>query len=365
MNDQRPDIVSAELNATSPDRVAPESLHVQMACGPASTNSQQRIDVRNFRARAVGRWASARAAAGLQRLRGNYCHCGFAILMYHRVAEPIPGVAPPTWNVAPERLKQQLSGLLERGFEAWPLRDIVKTCRARRSVPANVFAVTFDDGYANNYWHAWPILRELNIPATIYLATKYLDSERPFPFDDWPVAGSSCVPAESWLPLSARQCQQMQSGGLVDFGAHTHSHERFLGRPEVFRDDLASCLAALHDGFGVDEPTFAFPYGEFNAELVEIAMKIGVAKCLSTESRRVLPDEDSAPWGRFDVASNDSPAILAAKLSGWYTAVNEAGKTLVAGLPNLMPNTELSSHESRGSYERATKSGGRKALSHS
>ena len=62
------------------------------------------------------------------------------------------------------------------------------------AIPSNVFAVTFDDGYENNYLNALPILRELNVPATIFVATKYLDTDRPFPFDDWSAAGKSGVP---------------------------------------------------------------------------------------------------------------------------------------------------------------------------
>ena len=39
------------------------------------------------------------------------------------------------------------------------------------TIPSNVFAITFDDGFENNFVHAWPVLKELNIQATISLAT--------------------------------------------------------------------------------------------------------------------------------------------------------------------------------------------------
>ncbi len=44
-------------------------------------------------------------------------------------------------------------------------------------------AVTFDDGFETVYRHAWPVLQELRIPATVFLNTAYLDSPEPFPFD--------------------------------------------------------------------------------------------------------------------------------------------------------------------------------------
>ena len=61
------------------------------------------------RLRMASIWATARVAAGLQNLCGNRCRDGFGILMYHRVAERVPGVEPPTSNVTPERFRRQLS----------------------------------------------------------------------------------------------------------------------------------------------------------------------------------------------------------------------------------------------------------------
>src|SRR3954465_623804 len=117
------------------------------------------------RVRAAAMWTAAKIAAGLQNLRGNCCAEGFGILMYHRVAENVRGVATPTWNVTPKQMRRQLVGLLARGFESWPLSKLVAAHLESRPIPANVFAVTFDDGYENNYQNAWPILRELNVAA--------------------------------------------------------------------------------------------------------------------------------------------------------------------------------------------------------
>src|SRR3954465_13543682 len=148
--------------------------------------------------RQVATWAEAKVAAGLQNMAGNRCAEGFGILMYHRVTEDVPGVPAPTLNVTPQQLRQQLAGLLARGFKCWSLSKLIKAHFESRPVPANVFAVTFDDGYENNYVHAWPVLRDLNIPGTIFVATKYLDTDRPFPFDDWPATGSKRTPPSAW-----------------------------------------------------------------------------------------------------------------------------------------------------------------------
>src|SRR6185436_20679389 len=70
-------------------------------------------------------WATAKVAAGLQNLTGNRHADGFGILMYHRVAEHAKGVPTPTNNVTPKQFRQQLEGLLARGFECWSLTRLI------------------------------------------------------------------------------------------------------------------------------------------------------------------------------------------------------------------------------------------------
>jgi peptidoglycan/xylan/chitin deacetylase (PgdA/CDA1 family) len=297
-------------------------------------------------------WGAARVAAGMQRVSGNRCAEGFTILMYHRVAERVPGVEPPTCNVTPQRLRRQLAGLLKLGFEAWPLSELLAAHCQSRTIPSNRFAVTFDDGYENNYLEALPILRELKVPATIFLATKYLDTDRPFPFDNWSATGTPRVPVSSWRPLSTAQCHHLLASGLIELGAHTHTHARFLGRSEAFRRDLNVCLDVLHDRFGIECPTFAFPFGDTSPELVAITKQLDVSCCVTTDHRRVQPGDDVYQWGRFDVGEADTAAIVAAKLSGWYSTVALATKRMARPFTSLTGSTRRpdSGNTNRDSY---------------
>jgi peptidoglycan/xylan/chitin deacetylase (PgdA/CDA1 family) len=291
--------------------------------------------IRPTRLRVAALWAACRTAEVLQFARGNRWDEGFVILMYHRVADEVPGVEAPTMNVTPERLRSQLSGLLAMGYECWSLDRLVEARRAGVAIPSNVFAITFDDGFENNYVNAWPVLKELNLPATIFVATQYLDSEVPFPFDDWSAAGSAKGPRCGWRPMSTRQCEELVADGLVTLGAHTHSHEKFLGRAGDFRRDMRKCLDVLRERFGIEHPTFAFPYGYKSPELVESAKHLGVSCCLSTRARRVLPGESEFEWGRIWVDAQDTPSMLAAKM-GWYPKIAELGKPLVATMDRLV-----------------------------
>jgi peptidoglycan/xylan/chitin deacetylase (PgdA/CDA1 family) len=96
------------------------------------------------------------------------------VLIFHRVRpEPDPLFPRELDAVAfGERL-----AWLRAWFNVLPLDDAVDTL-ARGSLPARAAAVTFDDGYADNHDVALPILREMGVPATFFIATGFLDGGR-------------------------------------------------------------------------------------------------------------------------------------------------------------------------------------------
>ena len=255
--------------------------------------------------------------------RGKDC---FGLLMYHRVTDIVPGVPQPSWNVTPQRFEEQLTGLLSRGFEAWPLREIVNLHEAGCSIPRGAFAVTFDDGYECVYTRAWPILQRLQIPATIFLSTAYLDSREPFPCDDWLAAGDDRVPTDSWRPLTTAQCREMQAHSLIELAAHTHTHDDFRGRPEGLRLDLQQNQQELRERFAIVRATFAFPFGVVRegfagGSMSEVARDSGFQCALSTEPELIRRNQDPFSWGRFPAEQHDTAATLAAKLGGWTCAL--------------------------------------------
>ncbi len=266
--------------------------------------------------------AALRASVPLSRVLGSRGN-GFGILMYHRVIGRTAGMSNPTYNVEPRRFRAQLAGLLRRGYAAWPLRLVLEQMKRGEPVPRNVFVVTFDDGYENVFRHAFPILLELKVPATVFLATAYLGRDEPFPFDDWSAKGSARVPTDAWRPLSIVQCRAMQSTSLIELGTHTHTHADFRNRPEDLRRDLVESQDVLLQEFGLRDATFAFPYGTRSTGfsgpvLSQAAREAGTLCSLSTEEDLVLPGCDPFDWGRLHVHDDDTASTLAAKLDGWY-----------------------------------------------
>lgn len=250
----------------------------------------------------------------------------FGILMFHRIANVEPGIPEPTWNVTPKNFKKQLERLLELGYEFWPLTKVIDSIRINEAIPDNVTVITFDDGYGNIYTNAWPILKELDIPATIFLATAYIDSEEPFKFDSWSTSYFKQVSPDEWRPLKWSECIEMINSGLVQIGSHTHSHIDFRNNDKGFEEDIQTSLAVLEDKIGYDSYTFAFPFGSkrlgFTADsFIDILKQYPVNCALTTEIQLVDPKDSPFGWGRLEVVDFDTGDSISAKLNGWFNWV--------------------------------------------
>ncbi len=248
---------------------------------------------------------------------------GFHILLYHRTSPVYDGAPHPGINVTPAQFREQLIGLQRRGCGFLSLRDVLEHRERNKALPPRTVVVTFDDGYYCNYEYAWPILRELEVPATIFVSTAYLDGVEPFPFDPWGTTYYSHAPAEAYRPLTVEQCRTMMMDGAVEIGAHTHTHGDFRGTPDKLRVDLRTCLDVLKQHFELEHIPFAFPYGRVQlgyagGALAEVAREVGVTCSLTTECHANALDSDPYHWGRFNVYEWDTAASLDAKLNGWY-----------------------------------------------
>ena len=222
--------------------------------------------------------------------------------------------------------------------------------RAGEPLPARVFVVTFDDGYDSIYHHAWPILKELSVPATVFVVTSFLDAERPFVSDRWAGAGSADVPATAWRLLSTAHCAEMMADGLVEIGSHTHTHADFRGQPEAFRQDMAQSLGHLRSALGLQQVSVAFPFGYYDADMVATARQdLGAVCGLTTQRELVSPRTDPFTWGRFNVQRRNTAATLVFKLSGWYTTMRRVLRSSSSG-GNVWPRSSGNARRQNRGY---------------
>lgn len=266
---------------------------------------------------------TARAGGVVGRILGRRATNTFGVLTYHRITPHVRGVLAPTINVRPERFRHQLIGLKRRGFRFCTVDKLLDDIDRCRAIPERMVAVTFDDIFDNVYSNAWPVLRELQIPATFFVSTQYIDSDTPFPFDPWAQRCEQDVPRDAWLPIQDAHLREMLDSGLIELGAHTHSHQDFREDTEALESDIEHSLGVLVYRYGVQCPSFAFPYGSCRLgfcsdAMTEVVRRCGLRCALTTDSRVNQFGADRFSWGRFHVFDQDTPLTLSSKLDGWY-----------------------------------------------
>ena len=140
------------------------------------------------------------------------------IICYHRIKdEPWPHLRPT--KVADfENQMQYLSNM----YNPISLERMAHHIQNGKPLPPKAIAVTFDDGYQDNYENAYPILKKYNIPATFFLTTGFIGT------GDIPRWDKGYYTDQKVLMLSWKQVLEMSDSG-ISFGSHTLSHP-FLTR---------------------------------------------------------------------------------------------------------------------------------------
>ena len=111
------------------------------------------------------------------------------ILMYHRINQPdlLGHQMQPGMYVRPESFEMQMR-FLKENYNVVRLQELSEKIGKGEKVTPGTIAITFDDGWLDNYTEAFPTLRKYELPATIFLATKYINSTETFWSDGIPYA---------------------------------------------------------------------------------------------------------------------------------------------------------------------------------
>jgi len=229
------------------------------------------------------------------------------VLLYHRVSDDLLD----SITIGVEQFRQHLK-LLRRSHDILDLQEFLDTRSKPRRRPAVV--LTFDDGYQNNYLAA-VLMRREGIPATFFLSTGIVGSDRAFPHDAEKLG--RCVPALSW-----QQVRQMAGWGFR-FGIHTAGHVN-VGRVPLDQAE-AEARTAMADlraqlGPAASDRWFAYPHGkqtDITGQVRERLADWGIECCLSAYGGTNRPKFDPLDVRRQGVDCRFSLLALRAVLEGW------------------------------------------------
>ena len=257
--------------------------------------------------------------SGLMRLGRSLWPDSLTVINYHRIEDPgRPGFDSflPNVSAHPDQFDQQLA-YLRQWFHVISINELIDWLAGAGKLPSHAALITFDDGYLDNYIHAFPVLRRHQLPALIFLTTGHIGTDLPFYWDlaaycfhhtlkeslrfpdgseqQWRSSRHLESLSKDWvedlkrLPESEKQTRverlpeelgvsipkghfrelmlnwdmvrEMKKSG-ISFGGHTISHPILTRIPlHEARREITGCKQRIEEELGEQVSSFAYPNG--------------------------------------------------------------------------------------------------------
>lgn len=254
--------------------------------------------------------------------RGPFLGSRTSIIMYHSVSPEADG-----YSITPAAFRGHLLLLKER-YPIVALKDVSDHFTADPSIKV---VLTFDDAFVDFIEHAYPILAELSMPATLFVPTGFVGG-----YNLWDLHNKDVIRRRV---MDTGAIREVCTGGLVDLGSHTVDHVSMRGLSQSdMRFQANASKEWLEDTFGNRITTFSYPYGQrdhFSARSLKVLAESGydtaVTTCWGTRnsSRNVLT------LRRIFFRENDDSDVVRAKIEGqydWMALKERAGFLVRSGL---------------------------------
>jgi peptidoglycan/xylan/chitin deacetylase (PgdA/CDA1 family) len=298
------------------------------------------------------------------------------VLTYHRVADRSDpsGLSPKLISATPETFRRQ-AAYLARNYEVVSMVEVLEAVKHRRRLSPRSVLITFDDAYTDFKDTAWPILRELRLPATLFVPTAYPDHpERSFWWDRlWraimhtsqPVVRGrhlelritsleerrsalhklhtyiKRLPHDQAISFVHRICESCEEGGDhpavlswdelrelaregVTLGAHSRTHPILTQMPLAkARMEIRGSQEDLHQAIGKVLPIFCYPNGGYNQAILRVMRDEGFLLSLTTEDGfNHLDSCDLLRLRRINITPRTTMALFRLRLLRFGSCLN-------------------------------------------
>ncbi len=190
------------------------------------------------------------------------------ILNYHKIDNMNISL-----SVLPEDFDRQMAYLKENGYHTINTDQLYNYMVNGEALPENPILITFDDGYEDNYQHAYPILKKYGFTGTIFVITDFVNNNQP-------------------NYLTWDQIKEMKSQGM-DFQSHTASHKSMTELSmDQLKEELTKSKQALDKELNQDTKFMAYPTGTYNLYIAKIVNEAGYKGAFTIK------------YGNVDKASN-------------------------------------------------------------
>jgi peptidoglycan/xylan/chitin deacetylase (PgdA/CDA1 family) len=227
------------------------------------------------------------------------------IIMYHSV-NPC-AVAENRIAVSVEGFECQMRFLKNNRYNVISLESLAALIKDKKKIPPQTLAITFDDGYKDNYTYAFPILKKYNLCATIFIIVNEV--------------GRPQADRLSWDEIKI-----MRDSGIIAFGSHALGPEPLINIKSAgaIRKEIFDSKRILEEKLAKEVSAFSYPEGRFNDKIKKLVIDAGYKLAVATNPGKNFPNDDIFALKRLRISENaKNPFIFWVETSGFYTFMKE------------------------------------------
>lgn len=215
------------------------------------------------------------------------------ILMFHSIGEGYGNPDVQTYPV--ERFRRDIQELASR-YELVDLPTVFDTGPEKR------VALTFDDGYQNFYRNVYPVLRELEVPATVFVVAGLLnqpDSSKSPLLDGYEQAPSL---------MSLSQVREVAEQELITIGNHTMTHASLteLRNQNEIEAEIIEAKRLIERLVGTEVSRFCYPGGKYNKRIRDV---VATSHDLAVSVETGLVTAQTDPYALPRIEAAQDPAL--------------------------------------------------------
>lgn len=233
------------------------------------------------------------------------------ILLYHSVARD----AAPRYRdyaLSPETFAAQMAYIYEHGYTPVTISFLAAALRGDAALPERPIAITFDDGLADFYDGALPMLRQYGFAATLYITAGYIEATSRWLERE----GESQRPMLTW-----KQVAEIGAAG-IECGAHSLTHPQLDTLPLASaRDEIFRCKAILEQHLAAPVRTFAYPHGYHGPAVRRLVQEAGYSSACAVKHAMSSTADDPFALARVVISAGTDMRTFAGWLSGHELAI--------------------------------------------
>lgn len=223
----------------------------------------------------------------VQTVSNNTQTVQLAVIMYHGLINDEN--LQNTYMIDPDLFESDLKYLKENGYNTIVIKDLIDYFEKGTPLPENPVMLTFDDGYYNNYYYAYPLLKKYNAKAIISPIGYTADAEQ---------GTGEKNPAYSQCDWN--EYREMVKSGHVEIQNHTFNlHKNVNGRKgasiksgedynsyhDLFVEDVSKFNDRMYEELGEKPTAFTYPFGAKSEETLKIIKEMGFKAALDCEEK--------------------------------------------------------------------------------